>query len=255
MIKITQNHKDLLLELIKTDFKLRYSGSVLGFVWVLLKPFFLFLIFYIVFSYIFAQGESHYSLQLILGLILFSYFSEGTTHGLTSLLSKANIILKVNFPRQIVVVASIINSFITLVVSFIIFFVFWIFNPTPITWLWLLFPIYLVILTLLIVGFSFFTSILFVRLRDLQSIWELSLQVILYASAIFYPISILPPQLRNIFFLNPIAVIIQQSRQILIYNQIPDLKILLVIFFASVIIFIFGYLFFKKNIKRLAEYF
>lgn len=254
-MKISQSNIDLLIEMVKTDFKLRYNGSVLGFIWVLLKPFFLFLIFFIIFSFIFAKGDSHYALQLILGLIIFSYFSEGTTHGLTSLLGKAHIILKVNFPRQIVVMASIINSFITLVVSFIIFIIFWLFNPTPITWLWLLFPIYIIVLTILIVGISFFTSIINVRFRDLQNIWELLLQILFYASAIFYPLSILPTQLQKLIFYNPIFIIIYQCRQILINNQMPDLKFLAIIFIFSILLFIAGYFFFKKNIKTIAEYF
>lgn len=254
-MKITQQNFDLLREMVRTDFKLRYNGSVLGFVWVLLKPFFLFLIFYIIFSFIFARGDKYFSLQLILGLIIFSYFSEGTTHGLGALLNKANIILKVNFPRQIVVTASIINSLITLLISFVIFIVFWFFNPTPITWLWLLFPVYILILTVFIVGFSFFTSIIYVRLRDLQNIWEVLLQIIFYASAIFFPISVLSSKLQTLIFLNPVAVIIHQSRQILIYNQLPDLKFLAAITIASLILFITGYFFFKRNIKKIAEYF
>lgn len=254
-MKITQQNFDLLREMVRTDFKLRYNGSFLGFIWVLLKPFFLFLIFYIIFSFIFSRGDKYFALQLILGLIFFSYFSEGTTHGLNSLLSKANVILKINFPRQIVVIASIINSFITLVVSFIIFLVFWIINPTPITWLWLLFPIYLMILTLIIVGFSFFASIIYVRFRDLQNIWEVILQILFYASAIFYPISILSKKIQYLLFLNPIAVIIDQSRQILIYNQLPDLKFLVIISILGIILFVTGYFYFKKNIKKIAEYF
>ena len=121
-MKITQSNYDLLIEMVKTDFKLRYHGSVLGFIWVLLKPFLLFLILYIIFRYLFARGDIYFSLRLLLGLIIFSYFSEGTVHGLGALLSKANVILKVNFPRQIVVVASIINSLITLLISFIILY-------------------------------------------------------------------------------------------------------------------------------------
>ena len=254
-MKITQSNIDLLLEMIKTDFKLRYNNSVLGFVWVLLKPFFMFLILYFIFSFMFARGDEYYALQLILGLIIFSYFSEGTAHGITALLSKANIILKVNFPRQIVVTASIINSFITLLVSFIIFAIFWFFTPTPITWLWLLALLYLITLTILIIGISFFTSIIAVRFRDLRDIWDVLLRLLFYASAIFFPIDILPSVLQKLIFFNPIFVIIYQCRQILIYDQMPDLKFLAVIFVISIIIFITGYFYFKKNIKIIAEYF
>lgn len=254
-MKITQANIDLLWQMVKTDFKIRYNNSVLGFIWVLLKPFLLFLILYLVFSFLFARGDAYYSLRLFLGLIIFSYFSEGTMHGLNSLLSKANIILKVNFPRQIVITASIINSFITLLISFVIFIVFWLFNPTPITPLWLLFPVYLLILTVFIIGLSFFFSIIYVRLRDLQNIWEVLLQMLFWGSAIFYPISILPPKLQFLIFFNPVFVVIYQSRQILIDNQMPDLKFLAILAVASAVLFVAGYFFFKKNIKKIAEYF
>lgn len=254
-MKITQSNIDLLIEMIKTDFKLRYHGSILGFIWVLLKPLIQFLIFYIIFSYIFSKNIQFFALRLILGLIIFSYFSEGTSHGLSSLISKAHIILKVNFPRQITVIASIINSFLTLIISFVIFMFFWLITPTSISLLWLLFPLYIIILTVLIIGISFYTSIIAVRFRDLQNIWELLMQLIFYCSAIFYPISILPNALQKIIFFNPIFIIIYQSQQILIDNQTPDLKLFAYVSIISILIFFTGYIFFNKKIARIAEYF
>ncbi|MBU1118698.1 ABC transporter permease [Patescibacteria group bacterium] len=248
-------HKDLFLELLKADFKVRYQGSILGFVWVLLRPFLLFMIFYIIFSYIFSRGDSHFAIRLILGLIIFTYFSEATTHGLTSLINKADVILKVNFPRQIVVISSIVNSLLTLFFSFVIFIAFWVFNPTSVSALWLLFPVYLLVLSILITGLSFFLSVLSVKFRDMQMIWELFIQILFYGSAIFYPISILSPKLQEYMYWNPIFVIIQQCREILIDNTMPDLKFLFVISLASVAFFILGYVYFKRNIKRIAEYF
>ncbi|MBU1167705.1 ABC transporter permease [Patescibacteria group bacterium] len=254
-LKITKSNWDLLAEMIKTDFKLRYHGSLLGFLWVLLKPFCIFLILYIIFYYLFARGDEYFALRLILGLIVYSFFAEATTHGINSLLGKANIILKVNFPRQIVVFASVINSLITLGISFFIFLIFWVFKPTAITWLWLLFPVYILVLTLFVLGISFFTSIISVRFRDLQNIWDVLLQVLFYASAVFYPISILPEKLQKWIYLNPLTIYIQQIRQILVDGELPDMKLFVAILLLSVGTFILGYLYFRRNIKKVAEYF
>lgn len=254
-MKITRANKDLLWQMIKTDFKMRYNDSVLGFIWVLLQPLLHFLVLYLIFGFIFARGDEYFILRLILGLLIIQYFGEGTSNGLSSILNKANIILKVNFPRQIAVIASVINSFVAMLFSFIIFIVFWIFKPTAITYLWLLLPIYIIILTVFIIGFTFITSIIFVRFRDLQKIWSVVLQLNFYASAVFFPITVIPEKYRYIMFLNPTTVIIYQVRQIIIENQFPDLKFLVVLFLISIATFIIGYFFFKKKIKKVAEFF
>lgn len=254
-MKVTKANWDLLFEMIKTDFKMRYHGSILGFLWVLLRPFFMFLILYFIFYYLFAKGDSFYVLRLILGLIVFNYFAEGISHGLGALMGKAGIILKVNFPRQIVVVASVVNSLITLFFSFIIYFVFWLFKPTEVTIYWLLFPLYMVVLTILIVGVSFFTSIISIRFRDLPVIWDLMVQLLFYASAIFYPVSVLPPHLRTLIFLSPATVFVQHAQSLLIDNVLPDMKFFAAVTVVSIGIFVAGYFFFKARIKRIAEYF
>lgn len=254
-MKITQVDKDLLWQMIKTDFKMRYNSSVLGFFWVLLQPLLNFLVLYLVFGFLFSKGDEFFILRLILGILIVQYFSEGTSKGLTSLVSKSNILLKVNFPRQIAIVASSINSFIAMLFSFIIFIVFWIFKPTEVTLFWLLIPVYLIVFTTLIIGISFIMSILYVRFRDLQKIWAVSMRLIFYGSAVFYPVTIIPEKYRYILFLNPVAVVIHHIRQIIIDNQVPDFKFLIVLALLSVTIFLIGYFYFKKKVKKIAEYF
>ena len=253
-MKITQANKDLLWQMIKADFKMQYNSSILGFIWVLLQPLLLFLVFYLIFGFLFARGDEYFVLRLILGILIVQYFSEGTTKGISSLASKSSVLLKANFPRQIAVAASTINSFIAMFFSFVIFIIFWIFKPTAVTLLWLLIPFYLVIFTALIIGISFITSIVYVRFRDLQKIWTVLMRLVFYGSAVFYPITIIPEEYRYIIFLNPVAVVIHHIRQIIIENQMPDLKFLIVLILLSSITFIIGYFYFKKNVKKVAEY-
>ena len=113
----------------------------------------------------------------------------------------------------------------------------------------------MLLMSIFIMGFSFFTSIIVIKYRDLQKIWAVIIQLIFFASAIFYPITIIPEEYRNLFFLNPVALMIHQVRQILIDNEVPNFLYFSIAAIASIIIFICGYFYFKRNVKKVAEYF
>lgn len=247
------NYKDLLWQLVKTDFKMRYNNSVLGFVWVLLKPFLLFLVLYLVFSFVFGASDPNYRLNLLLGLVVFYYFSEGTQKGLNSILDRANIILKINFPHHIAVLASLINSFISFIISLGIFFVFWLFTPTTVTIWWLLIPVYVIIFSVLILGLSLLFSILNVKIRDVSAIWEVGLNAILYATPIIYPLSFIPERLHFYFKLNPLAGMVLDLRDIIIQGLAPDLQSLGYLTVVSLAVGLVGYVYFIKNVKKISE--
>ncbi len=255
-----KNDLDLFVELVKTNFKLRYKGSILGFIWVLIKPFLIYLVLFVVFSNLggstknLSSGE--YSIYLLLGLIIFNYFNEGILWGMNSLLDKSHIILKVNFNRVIALVSSlalaainvIINSFILLLASIVVGI-----SPGISAIAYTLFL--LIVSTLLIVGISFFSSIMLIRLRDLNHIAELGLQLLFYGSAVFYPIDIVPSEWQFLIRMNPVAVIIQGVRRALLFDSIVQLPYLTAIGGFSVLLCLAGFLYFKNNIKRVAEYF
>lgn len=248
-----KKYQDLLFQLVKTDFKMRYNNSVLGFIWVLLKPFLIFLILYIVFSFMFSDGDPNYQLNLLLGIIIFYYFSEGTNKGLNSIMQRADVILKIKFPHHIAVLASVLNSLISFVISLIIFFGFWIFSPTPITWWWLLFPVYILIFSILIFGFSLLASVLYIKVRDIASIWEVLTNLLFYATPIIYPMSFVPINLQKILNLNPLTAMIRDCRLMLIMGQPPGTQTFLYLLVVSLILFIFGFWYFQKNVKKVSE--
>ena len=221
---------------------------------MVLKPFLLFLILYLVFSFLFGQKDPNYKLNLFLGTILINYFQEGTTLGLFSLLSRANIILKVNFPREIALYASLAQASISLFFNLVVFAIFWLFSPTPLKiFSPLYFLLYVIILALLIQGLNFFLSILYVKFRDLASIWEVVNSLVFFATPVFYPLSVIPTKYHSLVFLNPLAVIIHNSREVLIKGELPDLpRTALALCLASVL-FILGLLFFRKKVKKIAE--
>lgn len=245
---------DLFYELVRTDFVMRYHNSVLGFVWVLLKPFLIFLILTTVFSWFFKNQDQFYHLNLLLGLLLYSYFAEGTLRGVTCLTEKSNIILKVNFPKVIAIFTSVVNSFISFFFGFLVFLLFWFFSQpnnslTNLPYFLLL----IIILTSLILGLNFFLSIIYTKLRDLFSIWEVLLQLIFYSSPIIYPLSLVPDKFKALFLLNPLSVIITESQKSLITNQPFSWFYTGYAFIFSTGFLIFGLLFFKQFIKKIAE--
>lgn len=238
---MSRNNKptlSLLWILAKTDFKLRYSGSVLGFVWAFLKPLLIFIILNFVFSSLFAGNIPHFSIKLLLGIILFTFFSEGTMAGMLSLVSKAHILKKIKVRQWIIVVSSTLHIFFSFIINITIVLLFMLGQgivPSVAGILWFCF--YIVMMYLIVIGFSFVTSVLYVTMRDLNQIWEVLLNILFYASPIIYPLSIIPQQYHLYLFFNPLTFIIEHSKQVLVDDMFsaPDKHII----FAGVVIVCF----------------
>ncbi len=251
-----ENRKDLLIELVRTNFKLKYNNSLLGFIWVLLKPFAIFLVLYLVFSYFRGGWIENYQVYLLLGIILYTFFNEGIVYGMNGILSTAHIILKVNFPKEIALAASLIMALVNFFINFGVLIVFSFFNPVKLNFIALLyFVLIILIMFTLVYGISFFTSMLLVKLRDLQHVTELVMQLLFYGTPIFYPVNILPEKFQKIISLNPLAVLIQAARGALIYGEISSVKKVTFVMFCSLFILILGREYFRRNVKRVAEKF
>lgn len=248
------NRWDLFYELVRTDFVMRYHNSVLGFIWVLLKPLLIFLIIASVFSLLFRSQDPNYHLNLLLGLLIYGYFSEGTLRGVTSLYDKSQVILKVNFPKVIAVYTSVTNSLISFLAGFLVFlgFLFWSKITVNLAGLGYFFLLIL-ILSLLIFSLNLFTGIIYLKLRDFASLWEVVLQLVFWGMPIVYPLNILPVQVQRLIWLNPLTIIIEQSRAALISGEAYDLKRLIYLVAVTGILLLVGYLFFRKRIIKIAE--
>lgn len=211
----------LLRELVKTDFKLRYQGSVLGYLWSLLRPLALFLILYIVFAKFLKFGGTipHYPVYLLLGIMLWNYFVEVTSGGVGSIVAKGDLLRKINFPKYIVVIAGSMSALINLALNFAVLGVFMVTSGVDvgISILWL--PFILLELFVLAIGLSFMLSALYVKFRDINYIWEVILQAAFYATPILYPLSLIPTGAAKVLMMNPMAQIIQDARYVLITPQ------------------------------------
>jgi ABC-2 type transport system permease protein len=206
-----------------TDFKLKYAGSALGYVWSIAKPLALFSMIYAVFGHIFKLGaiSHYYPVSLLMGIIVFTFFGDGTSVGMWSLVSRESLLRKLSFPRLIIPASATLSAAITFGVNSIVIAIFIAWNDVGPRLDWFLVVPLLLELYVFILGIALILSALFVRLRDVSQVWELVLQLIFYASPIIYPMGFLPPFARKIVFLNPLTQVLQDIRSILIY---PDLR-------------------------------
>jgi ABC-2 type transport system permease protein len=205
------------------EFKLKYSGSALGYVWSVVKPLALFSMLYAVFGHVFKLGtiSNYYPLSLLMGIVLFTFFSDATSMGMWSLASRESLLRKLAFPRIVIPTAATLTAAITFGVNAFVVLLFIVWNrivPQPD---WILVVPLLLELYLFILGIALILSTAFVRLRDMGQVWELALQLLFYASPIIYPIGFLPAPLRKLVFLNPFTQVLQDLRAIILY---PDLS-------------------------------
>ncbi|MCA9381824.1 ABC transporter permease [Candidatus Dojkabacteria bacterium] len=249
--------KDLGIELIRTSFKLRYNNSVLGFLWVLLNPLLTFLILYIVFSnFSKDQNIENYPIFLLSGLIMYTFFSESLIFGMNSLLDKAGIILKVNFPRELAVISSSSMAVINLAINLIVLTIFAILTNLHATIEGILYFIFcLFVLFILMLGLSFFSSIWLIKLRDLSHISDLVVKLMFYATPIFYSITILPFAVQKLMKFNPLAVIITAGRTGLLYGEIVEVQQVLILLLIGLAVLVAGWFYFNNQVKKIAERF
>jgi ABC-type polysaccharide/polyol phosphate export permease len=244
---------DCIWTLVRTDFKVRYHGSLGGFAWALLKPFSMFLVLMGVFSYIFVT-TADYRLNLIVGLFLWEFFAEGTKTGLLSLYGKAYLLKKSRFPRWIVIITSVTNAWITLLVftaAVVIYLV--VAGRPPSIGRLLLFMTYQIEMSLIILGFSLATSVLYLRYRDLNHLWEAAAQAGFFVVPIIYPLDILPPALQTYVYLWPPTPVIQYSRQVLIDGTVPSLFANMYLLGLVLLTLVSGVLVFRRHAPSAIE--
>ena len=215
----------LTMSLAVMEFKVRYFGSALGYLWQLVRPLLLFGVLYLVFSVFvkFNAGVAYFPAVLLTGIVLYTFLSDATSNAVTSVLDRENLVRKIQFPRVVVPLAAVLTAFFNLLTNLVAVFVFVLAAGVRPTWTWLLFPVLVLILGLMAVGVSMLLSALYVRFRDVQPIWEVLLQVLFYGSPILYAIEVVPSETaRQAIMLNPLAALIQQVRHWLIDPSAPS---------------------------------
>jgi ABC-2 type transport system permease protein len=211
----------LLRELVITDFKLRYQSSFLGYLWSLLKPLALFAILYLVFvRYLPVGGDiPHLPVYLLLGIVLWNYFTEVTNNGVSSIVGKGDLLRKINFPKYVIVLAGSFSALINLAINFLVVIAFMVFTGVPLLGTVWLVPLVIIELFIFALGMAFLLSALFVKLRDINYIWEVLMQGAFYGTPIIYNIDIIPHKIQQIIIMNPVAQMIQDIRYLMITHD------------------------------------
>lgn len=259
----TKRNRALLSELVRTDFKLRYQGSTLGYAWSLLRPLLLFLILYVVFVKFLRLGKGieNFPIYLLLGIVLWQFFSDMTTQTLGSVVGRGDLIRKISIPRWIIVLSSSLLAVINLLLNLVVVAIFMLIGDVELSISALYFPLILIEIYLFALGISLFLSAAYVKYRDVGYIWEVVMQAGFYLTPILYPLSTITNELfQKIILLNPMAQSIQAARNGLVTSETLTISKVFsndlisyipIIIVAAVLIF--GILYFKKESKYFAE--
>lgn len=261
----SKKNRALLAELVRTDFKLRYQGSVLGYAWSLLRPLLMFAILYVVFVKFLRLGEGvpHFPIYLLLGIVIWNFFTEMTSQSLTSIVGRGDLIRKISIPRWIIILSSSVSALINFGLNLVVVVIFMAFNQVDVRMAILLFPLIVIEVYLFALGLSLILATLFVRFRDVSYIWEVILQAGFYLTPILYPLAMITNlNLQKLILLSPMAQAIQDARYVAVTNDpavitpgsLFDGGYLMFIPYVIVpIIFVIGVLYFKKHSGSFAE--
>jgi ABC-2 type transport system permease protein len=256
---------DLAVTLAFTDWKLRFFGSVLGYFWSLLRPLLLFGVLYAVFSQIVdvGAGVEDYPVQLLMGIILFTFWGEVTGGSVTAVVERETLVRKIAFPRAVIPLSVGLGAAFNLFLNLITLGVFLAIAGVEPRWSWLLVPIPLLFLMVFAVGISFVLSSLYVSFRDVKPIWEVVLQALFYATPVIYPIELLAEKnesLSHVALMNPIATVVQEARHLVLGPDTPsaadaigDPVRLLIPLSIVLLVAVAGYVIFDRLAPRVAE--
>jgi ABC-type polysaccharide/polyol phosphate export permease len=243
----------LVWTLVRTDVKVYYHGSLAGFLWALLRPLSMLVALTLVFALVF-HAQPNFALNLLVGLFIYEFFSEGTRAGLTSLYRKGYLLTKTRFPYWIVVPISSVNAIIILLVfttATLLYLTIMGRAPTPLGLAALGF--YLLQMWLIITGLSLAMCALFLRLRDLTHIWDAVLQAGFFVAPIVVTLDMLPQHIHRYIFLWPPTPVIVYARQVLIERTLPDAGDHLYLLAMTAIVFSAGLLIFRIGARGAAE--
>lgn len=215
--------RDLLYLIAINDFKKTYFDTVLGYLWSLFRPLFLFAVLLFVFTQIFRIGDDvpHYPVMLLFNIVVFSFFQEATLSSVASVVGQEGIVRKTQFPRLVIPLATALTALFNFGVNLIVVLVFLLASGVPIEWTWLFAPFLFAILTVITVAVCLLVSSLYVRFRDVGIIWGVFATALFYASPILYPIEIVPEKFHDLVMANPLTPIFVELRYLVIDNTAP----------------------------------
>jgi lipopolysaccharide transport system permease protein len=253
MIKNLWKYRHLVKRLAISDFKVRYKNSVLGFFWSLLEPLLMLMVLYVVFVDIYPSTQKNYHLFLLLGIVLWDFFTKGTSMGLQGIINKPGMVRQVYIPREILIFSSSLTALMMATLELGVFGMFMVISRFMPTSTIIYFPIICVILFIFVFGTSLALGALNTYYRDIQYIWAVVIQAGFFASGIFFDISTYQGDIKRLLLLNPMARIIMISRESILNNTAIPSWDLIFCFASSLLMLLIGYLIFTKLEPGFAE--
>ena len=243
-------YRYLLVELVKRDIKIKYRRSVLGIFWSFLNPLLMMIVLTLIFSVFFARNIENYPVYLLTGKIVFDFYAAGSTAAMRSIKKNAAIIKKVYIPKYMYSLSSVLSNFVTFLLSLVVLFGVMIATHATFS-IYILFAVLPIFLLLMFtIGAGLILATVTVFFRDMEHLYSVFVTMLMYGSAIFYPIEIVPESYRFLFELNPVYALMSLCRDSFMYGRIFDLNTLLYASVTSVILLILGiFLFYRYQDK------
>jgi len=234
-------------ELTSREIKRKYARSRLGILWSVLNPLLMMIVMTMVFSYMFKRSIENFPLYYLTGSLLWTLFNEGTNHSMSALVDNKTLLLKAKLPRQTFVLSRMYTALVNLgfsCVPYVLMLV--VFRIKP-SWTMLLFPLDVLLVMIFSMGIGYLLSILYVFFADIRYLYGVFLRILLYLTAVFYPVSSLPETLQKVVGFNPVYMSIYIARECMVYGRAPHYTAWLKLFLAAVISFAAGWTVFNRK--------
>lgn len=240
MIQECYRFKSLIYELVSRDIKVKYRRSVLGLLWTMLVPIFTMLIMTVVFSRLFRFEIENYVVYLLCGNILFSFFSEGTSTGLSSIVDNSSLIKKVYIPKCLFPISKVVSSVVNLFFATLALIIVMLITRTPFQWTMFFIPIIVLYLFAFTAGLGMILSSLTIFFRDIEHLFGVIITMWMYTTPIFYPASLLEENAPILLKINPMYYYIHSLRQLVLEGVLPSVQENLICLIVGIIPFLFG---------------
>jgi len=245
--------KGIIFSFAISDLKIRYRNSVLGVFWSLVEPLLMMGVLFVVFSSMFRFEIPNFPIYLLLGIVCYNFFKNGTTFALNSLTNRSTLMTQIYFPRSVPAISAGITAAIMLIIELIVlafFIVIFQFAP-PITIL--LLPLILALLFVLVIGISLPLSVLNVKYKDTEFIWLVVVYAGFFLTPIFYQFDMMPAQVQNVLQFSPMVQIVTMAHHVVLYGILPSVNSILYAVGSISVITTVGYLIFRKYQAKIVE--
>lgn len=252
-VSMLWRYRDLVRNLVAKEIKVRYMGAALGFIWSLVNPVVITLMYLVIFTYIFPSAQPHYALFLVTGVVHWTLFSQVTSQSCEILVNNSGLLKKIYFPRLLVPLSSVMVNLSLWLAALTVYLIFFPILGGKFSWVLLIYPAYLLLFFLFVWGMSMILSTLYVDFRDIKHLVEVALQVLFWCTPIVYELGRVPERFRQILLLSPLAEFTVVFQTIFYHGHIPSLKITAAFIIWTAMSVGLGLWLFNRRVPELVE--